>query len=224
MVDVVQLNDGTVVRGTIVEQIPGRTLRIQTSDGSVFVFDMARVTRITREASQTPAQAPPPAPAAPQQPVYAQPGYGQPAYGQPAYGSVPPSGVKAKDPTMGMLFGALIPGGGNFYSGETGKGLMLIGAAAAAYVVPGLLYSNEIDDCYDDYDDCMDSAGDITTIAYVSYGTILGLWAYSIYDGRKAAERYNQRTGAVRMALSPTVMRAPGTSGVRPGVSARVSF
>lgn len=49
MQDVVYLEDGSVIRGTIIEQIPGESLRIRTRDGSVFVYRMEQVERIARE-------------------------------------------------------------------------------------------------------------------------------------------------------------------------------
>jgi hypothetical protein len=48
-VDVVYLKDGSIIRGTIVEQVPGETIRIKTSGGSEFVFQMEEVKRITSE-------------------------------------------------------------------------------------------------------------------------------------------------------------------------------
>jgi len=47
--DVVYLEDGSVIRGTIIEQVPGESLRIRTWDGSVFFYRMEDVARITRE-------------------------------------------------------------------------------------------------------------------------------------------------------------------------------
>jgi hypothetical protein len=47
--DVVYLEDGSVIRGTIIEQTPGESLRIRTRDGSIFVYRMEEVERITRE-------------------------------------------------------------------------------------------------------------------------------------------------------------------------------
>jgi hypothetical protein len=47
--DVVYLKNGSIVRGTIVEQVPNQSLKIQTRDGSVFVYEMAEVTKITKE-------------------------------------------------------------------------------------------------------------------------------------------------------------------------------
>jgi len=49
--DVVYLDNGSVIRGTIIEQIPGESLRIQTRDGSVFFYRLEDVARITREAA-----------------------------------------------------------------------------------------------------------------------------------------------------------------------------
>lgn len=48
-VDVVYLKNGSVVAGTIIEQIPNETLKIQTKDGSVFVYQMSDVSRMTKE-------------------------------------------------------------------------------------------------------------------------------------------------------------------------------
>lgn len=49
--DVVYTKDGSIVRGTIVEQIPGKSLKIRTSDGSVFHFRTSDVAKITKEQS-----------------------------------------------------------------------------------------------------------------------------------------------------------------------------
>jgi hypothetical protein len=50
MQDVVYLKNGSIIRGMIIEQIPNKTLKVQTADGSVFVFQMDDVVRITKEA------------------------------------------------------------------------------------------------------------------------------------------------------------------------------
>jgi hypothetical protein len=48
-VDVVYLMDGSVIRGTIIEQIPNKSLKIETQDGSVFVIEYSRIQKITKE-------------------------------------------------------------------------------------------------------------------------------------------------------------------------------
>jgi len=49
MVDVVYLKNGGVRRGIIIEQIPGKSLKIKTNDGSVYVFKMDEIEKITKE-------------------------------------------------------------------------------------------------------------------------------------------------------------------------------
>ncbi|MEZ4702704.1 MAG: hypothetical protein R2834_20390 [Rhodothermales bacterium] len=47
-IDVVYLVNGSIIRGTIVELIPNKSLRIRTSDGSEFVYEMRDVTKIEK--------------------------------------------------------------------------------------------------------------------------------------------------------------------------------
>lgn len=51
-VDVVYLNNGSVIRGMIVEQIPNVSIKIQTKDGSIFVYKMEEVEKMTKELSR----------------------------------------------------------------------------------------------------------------------------------------------------------------------------
>lgn len=47
--EVVYLKNGSIIRGTIIEQVPNESLKVQTSDGSVFVYKMEEVAKITKE-------------------------------------------------------------------------------------------------------------------------------------------------------------------------------
>ena len=47
--DVVYLNNGNVIKGTISNVIPDETVTIQTPDGSLFVLNMSEVTQISHE-------------------------------------------------------------------------------------------------------------------------------------------------------------------------------
>jgi hypothetical protein len=51
MEDVVYLKDGSIVRGVIIEQVPGKTLKIKTRDANVFVYEFSKVEKITKEES-----------------------------------------------------------------------------------------------------------------------------------------------------------------------------
>jgi hypothetical protein len=48
-VDVVYLKNGSIIRGIIVEQIPDVSIKIKTADGSLFVFKMSEIEKITKE-------------------------------------------------------------------------------------------------------------------------------------------------------------------------------
>ncbi len=54
MEDVVYLKNGGVVRGTIVEQIPGESLKIQTRDGNVLVFTMDEIDKLSKDIPKVP--------------------------------------------------------------------------------------------------------------------------------------------------------------------------
>ena len=49
MEDVLYLKDGSIVRGVVIEQIPGESLKIRTQGGSVFVYTMDEITKMTKE-------------------------------------------------------------------------------------------------------------------------------------------------------------------------------
>jgi hypothetical protein len=59
--DVVYLKNGSVIRGMILEQIPNKTIKIQTADGSIFVYEMTSVVKIVKEAPPAPPAPPTPA-------------------------------------------------------------------------------------------------------------------------------------------------------------------
>lgn len=47
--DVVYLKNGSIIKGSVIEVIPNGSVKIQTQDGSLFVFDMNEVDRIVNE-------------------------------------------------------------------------------------------------------------------------------------------------------------------------------
>ena len=47
--EVVYLKNGSIIRGTIIEQQPNKLIKIQTNDGNVFVYNIDEVDKITKE-------------------------------------------------------------------------------------------------------------------------------------------------------------------------------
>ncbi len=58
-VDVVYLNNGSIVRGIIIEQVPNESIKLQTKDGSIFVFEMKDIQKFTKELKADPQQSAP---------------------------------------------------------------------------------------------------------------------------------------------------------------------
>lgn len=48
-IEIVYLKNGSVIKGVVIEQIPSQSLKIKTSDGSLFVYSMSEVDRIVKE-------------------------------------------------------------------------------------------------------------------------------------------------------------------------------
>ena len=49
MQDVVYLKNGSIIHGTITEQVPDESLTIETKDGDVFVYKMSEIKKIKKE-------------------------------------------------------------------------------------------------------------------------------------------------------------------------------
>ena len=47
--DVVYLKNGSVIRGVVVEQVPGVSLKVQTADGNMFVYEMSEVEKMPKK-------------------------------------------------------------------------------------------------------------------------------------------------------------------------------
>lgn len=96
--DVVYLNNGSVIRGVIIEQIPGVSLKIKTNDGNIFVYDMKDVTKMHKEESYE---------------------------SKNSTQSYMPKAPR-KEPGLAWLFSFLLPGGGQFYNGNIAAGVSFL--------------------------------------------------------------------------------------------------
>lgn len=50
--EIVYLKNGSMIKGIVIEQIPNKTLKIQTKDGSIYVYQMDEVSKITKDLSK----------------------------------------------------------------------------------------------------------------------------------------------------------------------------
>jgi len=54
--DVVYLKNGSIIKGTIVETVPEKSIKIETADGNLFVYNMSDIEKLTKEAVVAPAK------------------------------------------------------------------------------------------------------------------------------------------------------------------------
>ena len=119
--DVVYLKDGTIIRGTIIEQIPGESLKIQTQGGSMFLYALEEIAKIVKEPVLEPE-------------VKAEP---DPKPDDTTDEKVKivqvPVLVKAKqkEPWLAFALSFVLPGTGQFYNDQYTKGALQLGAVMA---------------------------------------------------------------------------------------------
>ena len=54
MVDVIHLKNGSVIKGEVVQMTPNKTIKIETADGSIFVYELNEVEKMTKVRKQKP--------------------------------------------------------------------------------------------------------------------------------------------------------------------------
>ncbi|MDF9830029.1 hypothetical protein [Parabacteroides sp. PF5-6] len=47
--ETIYLKNGSVIKGSVIEQVPNQSIKVQTADGSIFVYKMEEVEKITKE-------------------------------------------------------------------------------------------------------------------------------------------------------------------------------
>jgi hypothetical protein len=159
MDDVVYLKDGSIVRGQIIEQIPNVSIKIQTRDGSVFVYQMEKIEKMTKEPSLT------------QQTQTKQ----------------------VKNSTTAFLLSFLIPGLGQHYNGEYGKGVIMEVLCAGGIVLALTAGYNEVEDYwYSGGYEYYDYYTEITAWYYIGFGVSLASEIWSMIDAPISANRINK--------------------------------
>ncbi len=113
--DVVYLKNGSIIRGTIIEQVPGESLKIETKDGNVFTFSEDEISRIAKEEMK----------------------------GAILEELKKPIGNK-KEPALAMVLSLLLPGTGQFYNGEYKKGAIQMGMFFGGAAIMFAFYPEEV--------------------------------------------------------------------------------
>jgi hypothetical protein len=69
--DVIYLKNGSIIKGEIVEQVPGKQIKIRTADGNIMAYNLDEIEKITKETGEAIEMTP--APAVPEEKPAAEP-------------------------------------------------------------------------------------------------------------------------------------------------------
>ncbi len=101
--EVVYLNNGSIIRGIIIEFVPSQTIKIQSREGNIFVYNLSEIQKITKEFKVET-----------KLPIISN--------------TVSPQ----YNPGMSFLWSFILPGGGQFYNDQNGKGILMLGIHLAS--------------------------------------------------------------------------------------------
>jgi TM2 domain-containing membrane protein YozV len=177
--DTVHLENGSIIQGSVsvLEVIPGETLKIQTADGSVYIYGMAEVTKVTKATAEKPAVFPL-----------------APALTASAAAPRAAPTLSRKNPWVALGLSWLVPGGGQFYNGQSGKGSRCLGVFLGGLV----LYWPAIDGQY-----ARSEENRVTVGAFV----VLGSTLFSLVDAPFSAIRINRKLDELQLSVTPTGAR-----------------
>ena len=209
--DVVYLKDGSIIRGKIFEEVPKKYVKMQTPDGKIREFKMAKVKSI----NHAPSQQPPAEVEAvrdtiqdagsntsvvqPSSPVVSM----QPAPSQVQLRPVAMS--EARSPAVSFVLSFFIPGLGQYYNGEYTKGgiqtgAFLAGVGMMVFAGKSSTYSsNPYTDYgyYGTYTYYNPSWEDETTAwMYIGAGVAVSSWIWSMIDAPLSSRRINELSGS----------------------------
>ncbi len=125
--------------------------------------------------------------------------------------------VDYKDPGTSTLLGVLVTGGGQMYSGETSKGLTLLGIGA------GSLIAGEVMSASSCLSTSLNSSCNVAPLAIGSL-VYVGTWIYGLMDAGDAARRHNTANGIKTGAVAPVLRLLPSASGEHAGIGLSLSF
>jgi TM2 domain-containing membrane protein YozV len=162
--EVVYLKNGSIIRGTVIEQVPNVSLKIQTKDGNVFVYKMEEVEKITKELPLN-------------------------NFSEEYYSNY--SGSE-KSPALAVLLSAMLPGVGQYYNGDVVKGVVMNGLYVGGWVIFfTAAYETVYDNYWNGYYNYYNYYEEETAWMYVGLGLAAGTSIWSMIDAGISASNYN---------------------------------
>lgn len=185
--DVIYTNDGLILQGTIVEQIPGVSYTIVTLEGKTYTLDALSINRITKEAVRG-------------RLVTENHNY---LYNPYIVHKIDEDGnpIFPLSPAKAFTRSLFIPGLGQIYNGEELKGTLLISGAIVG-ILGITVGANMVNNRYSDF------------VGYSSAALLAGCYLYSLIEAPIFAARWNKKHGFKLSGRYPTYMQVSPTIGI----------
>jgi len=175
--DVVYLKNGSIIEGVITEINPNVNLKMKTSDGSLFVFDIKDIDKIIKAQISQPQSIP------------------------MVENQIVTKATEYRNPEISTFFSFLIPGIGQVYNGQPKKGAGHFSWYIASCGI--LLFSlNEMN--YNDFYDqtsLTEDADKWGLIGLISGISGLTCWILSMVDANQSANEINRQLGFASFQL-----------------------
>ena len=144
-IDVIHLNNGDIVKGIIIENVPNDYVRIELQGGSIFTYKYSKIAKFTKEMPTTRPNSGNASPTTSptiimqqqqqqQQSTPSSPSTNTPSYSNDAQKLMMYESQK-KNPTTAVAFSCLLSSSGHAYAGNWGRGLMFTAARMGSYVI-----------------------------------------------------------------------------------------
>ena len=159
--DVVYLKNGSIIKGIIIEQVPGVSLKIQTTDGNVFVYNIDAIEKMTKELVQS------------------------------NYDNNYTNYAEEKSPATAFILSALLPGLGQYYNGDVTKGVIQNVLYVAGWVIYFAAGTESYSGYYSGYYNYYSSSTRETDWLWVGLGLASATAIWSMIDALVTANNIN---------------------------------
>ncbi len=162
-IDVVYLKNGSIIKGTIIEQIPNVSIKIETKDGSVFFYKIDEVEKMTKEKVAS-------------------------SNNESESEKLMMYENAKKSPLTAVALSFMLTSTGHLYADNWGRGLLFTGGrlTGSAMVLIGL---NKIEVSYDEDEEITNKG---KNLIYLGIGLISVLSIWEMVDAAQEVKKYNR--------------------------------
>ena len=177
-IEVVHLNNGDVIKGTIIENVINEYVKIELQGGSILTFPYSDIEKISKETAQREIRQ-----------STTKNSYSDNTQQLMMYQT------QKKSEGTAMLFSFILPTAGHAYAGNWGRGLGFAATEVGLYIMAFTAGMEEEEDCYySSYGttQCYDSYYEPNGLFWIGFFGAIGTRFYEIFDAGKEVKNYNQ--------------------------------